>query len=93
MTEVDGVELHFSEASVLSPAQALSSPPIWILETFFPKNLNIMLCLGFCFQVIKLNSNSTHRESKVCQQSLVMVLILPHESLEQTVTSEKYPLG
>lgn len=53
MIEVDRVELRFSEASVLSPIQALSSPSVWILETFFPKNLNIMLCMGFCFQVIK----------------------------------------
>ena len=50
---------------------------------------------GFLFSShkIKLNFNSTHRESKVCQQSLAMVLILSHENLEPTMTSEKYPLG
>lgn len=36
VTAMDGVELCFSKASVLSPTQPLSSPSVWILETFDP---------------------------------------------------------
>lgn len=91
---MDGIELCFSKASVLSPIQPLSSPSVWILETFDPEKLNIMLCMGVCFQVIKQNSTSIlHKESRICQQSLAKIFILSHENLVQTMTPEKCPLG
>lgn len=52
--DVDGAGC--TKGSVLRPGQALSSQSVKTLETFYPKNLNMMLPTGLCFQVIKCNS-------------------------------------
>lgn len=43
----------FSEAPVWKPMEASSSKSVTGLETFYPKNLNGVLYMEFCFQVIK----------------------------------------
>lgn len=53
------------------------------LETFYSKNLDIMLPMGLCFQVIKYNSTLIlYTESRTRQQSLTKIPILSHENLE-----------
>lgn len=73
--EVDGAELCFSEASVLSSMQDLSSLPrgSWRLST--PKSEHYAI-YGFLFpsHKIKPNFGSIHRESRTCQQSLAKTL-------------------
>lgn len=42
---------------------------------------------------IEISFDSTHRESRTCQQSLTKIPILSHKNLEQIMTLKKYPLG